>query len=158
MVKIFAYLEELDCFVTDPAYRKIAGLLGIAEWHAAVWIGRFFCMDNNFGGHWLDNHRLQDSLTAKAAELGFSAGELLVINPDYFKNGDNGPCHTAAERLAFWRDVLLSLHLSYETLFTEARKFNAERKHHNAADFIPDLEERIRRIAQESCKPAEGTC
>jgi len=46
----------------------------------------------------------------------------------------------------FWKDVLLSVQLSYETLFREARKLNEERRQKDPQDYIPDLEERIAAI------------
>ena len=36
MHKIFDYLENLDCFVINPAYKRVADYLGLTEWHEAV--------------------------------------------------------------------------------------------------------------------------
>ena len=144
MVKIFNHLSELDCFVANPAYKTIADTLGLTEWNEVVWIGRFFTMDNDVGEHWFDNWNLREPLEAKAKELGYDTTELFILDPARFEEGRDGPCHTAEERTPFWKDVLLSLHISYETLFREARIINEERKEYDPEDFIPDLEERIR--------------
>ena len=144
MVKIFNYLSELDCFVANPAYKTIADTLGLTEWNEVVWIGRFFTMDNDVGEHWFDNWNLREPLEAKAKELGYDTTELFILDPARFEDGRDGPCHTPEERTLFWKDVLLSLHISYETLFREARIINEKRKEYDQEDFIPDLEERIR--------------
>ncbi len=41
MIRIFEYLQELDCFVVNPDYKKNADSLGLTEWNEVVWIGRF---------------------------------------------------------------------------------------------------------------------
>jgi hypothetical protein len=143
VIKIFSYLQELDCFIVDPIYKKIADHLGLTEWNEVVWIGRFFTLDNDYGEHWFDNWELREPFEDKATELGLDTTELFILNPNRFKNDLDGPCHTPEERLLFWKDVLTSLHLSYGTLFREARKLNQERKQVDHEDYIPDLEERI---------------
>jgi hypothetical protein len=146
MIKIFKYLEDLDCFVVDPNYKITAQELGLTEWHEAVWIGRFFTLDNDYGEHWFDNWELREPLEEKARELGLDSAELFIIDPDRFKNGVDGPCHDSHERVRFWRDVLNSLHLSQDTINSEARKINNERRELDPDDYIPDLEERIKKI------------
>jgi len=146
MIRIFEYLPELECFVVNPDYKKIADFLGLTEWNEVVWIGRFFSMDNDYGEHWFDNWDLRGPLEAKAAELGLDITELFILHPDRFKNDHDGPCHSAEERVLFWKDVLLSLHLSHETLFREARNLNEERRQYDREDYIADLEERIVQI------------
>lgn len=148
MIKIFSYLQELDCFIVDPTYKKVADFLGLTEWNEVVWIGRFFSMDNDVGEHWFDNWDLRAPLETKAKELGFDTTELFILDPDRFKNYYDGPCHTPEERILFWKDVLMSLHLSYETLFREARKLNEERRQYDPEDYIPDLEERITQLRE----------
>jgi hypothetical protein len=76
MIRIFKYLQELDCFIVDPDHKKIADSLGLTEWNEVVWIGRFFSMDNDFGEHWFDNWDLRKPLEAKAEELGLDTTEL----------------------------------------------------------------------------------
>ena len=149
MIRIFNYLESLQCFVVDPDYKKLSDYLGLTEWNEVVWIGRFFLMDNDVGEHWFDNWDLREPLRDKAAELGLDETELFVIDPDRFNNGSH---HTDEERGLFWKDVLLSLQLSYETLFREARKFNEERTEFVPydEDYIPDLEDRILEIKNNS--------
>jgi hypothetical protein len=143
VVKIFKYLDELSCFIVDPEYKKIADILGLTEWNEVVWIGRFFALDNDYGEHWFDNWELRESLDEKATKLGLDTTELFILDPDRLKNDIDGPCHNPEERILFWKDVLLSLHLSYETLFREARKLNEERKEYDHEAYLPDLEERI---------------
>lgn len=140
-IRIFEYIDFLDCFVVNPAYKTIADYLGLTEWNEVVWIGRYFSLDNDYGEHWFDNWPLRDQLQTKAKEVGITYNELLILDPDRFKNDVDGPCHTPAERTLFWRDVLRSLELSMELLFHEARKCNAEREGED--DFIKNLESRI---------------
>ena len=142
-IQIFHYLEELGCFVVAPNYKRLANYLGLNEWNEVVWIGRYFSRDNDFGEHWFDNWDLREPLEVRAAELGLDSSELLIIDPERFADGRDGPCHSPAERASFWHDVLLSLHLSLETLFREARKLNAEYQTAALEAYIPDLEARI---------------
>lgn len=140
-IRIFEYIDFLDCFVVNPAYKTIADYLGLTEWNEVVWIGRYFSLDNDYGEHWFDNWTLRDQLETKAKEVGIACNELLILDPDRFKNDVDGPCHTPAERFLFWRDVLRSLELSMELLFHEARKCNAARE--GEEDYIKNLESRI---------------
>lgn len=55
----------------------------------------------------------------------------------------NGPCHSDEERKQFWTDVL---HLSYSTLFAEARRLNEECRLYDEEDFVADLDDRIEEI------------
>ena len=144
-IKIFTYIGQLDCFVVNPDYKKIAERLGLTEWNEVVWIGRYFSFDNDFGEHWFDNWDQRELLKANAAEMGIDYDDLLVIDPERFKNGADGPCHTNDERRRFWTDVLKSLDLHIDTIANEARKFNNERKRTDE-DFIDDLESRIAEI------------
>ena len=150
MVKIFSYLVELDCFIVDPDYKKIADYLGLTEWNEVVWIGRFFTLDNDYGEHWFDNWDLRKPLEEKAKDSGLDSTELFILDPDRFKNDYDGPCHSPEERVLFWKDVLMSLHLTNETLFREARKVNEERRRFDSQDYIPDLEERIKQLSDRS--------
>lgn len=121
-VKIFTYLPELDAFTVTDAYRTLAEELGLDEWHPAVWIGRLFLQDNDYGEHWFDNWELRENMKEQAEKHGYDPEELLIIDPDRFHNGEDGPCHTPEQRKRFWTDVLQSLHLSKETLEAEARE------------------------------------
>jgi hypothetical protein len=91
---------------------------------------------------------LRDSLEERAKEIDIGYEDLLIIDASRFKNGFDGPCHDDRKRLSFWRDVLKSLQLSYETLFAEARKENGKRKEHDPSSYIVDIEDRIRRIIE----------
>ena len=46
-MKIFRYIDTLDCFIIEETYGRIATQLGLSEWHEAVWIGRLFMLDND---------------------------------------------------------------------------------------------------------------
>lgn len=140
-IRIFKYIEELDCFVVDPGYKSIADFLGLSEWNEVVWIGRFFTLDNDYGEHWFDNWPERDALEKQAAEMGIAYQDILAIDTDRFENGEDGPVHSAAERKLFWTDVLRSLELSFELLFTEARRINKENE--GEEEYIEDLEWRI---------------
>lgn len=145
-VRIFRYVEPLDAFLVTDEYRSLAEKLGISEWHPAVWIGRLFALDNDYGEHWFDNWDEREGRAAKAAELGIDADDLLIVVPERFSDGGEGPCHPPALRKRFWSDVLTSLELSYETFFEEARLQNARTKTLVPHEHIDDLEERIRQI------------
>jgi hypothetical protein len=144
-IKVFKYIVPLDCFVIHPDYKKIADKLGLTEWSEVVWIGRYFCLDNDNGEHWFDNWSERENLTEKAKGLGWDPEDLFIIDPSRFKNGMDGPCHTDDERRKFWTDVLKSLELSIDTLVSEARKFNNGRTETDSS-FIVDLEFRIKEV------------
>ena len=55
MIPVFKYIPEIDAFILDPTFKRIANELGLNEWHEVVWIGRYFALDNDFGEHWFDN-------------------------------------------------------------------------------------------------------
>jgi hypothetical protein len=144
-IRIFEYIDFLDCFVVNPAYKAMADDLGLTEWNEVVWIGRYFTLDNDLGEHWFDNWELRDQLESKAKEVGIAYNDLLIIDPERCKNEMFGPGQKPPERTNFWRDVFRSHWLSMELNFSEARKHNTERG--GADDFINDLENRIRTYA-----------
>jgi hypothetical protein len=152
MVKIFKYIEELDCFIFELEYKKIANELVLNEWNEVVWIGRYLSLDNDYGGHWFDNWELREKIEAETTKLGIDSSEIFIIDPDRFKNDKDGPCHTGEERKRFWTDVLKSLQLSYETLFNEARKLNEQRRLYDEEDYINNLESRIEGISNPQIK------
>ena len=143
-VRVFAYLTELDAFMVTREYRDVATLLGLAEWNPVVWIGRLFCMDNDFGEHWFDNWDLRAQRADSCATLGIDESELLIVDPDRFSDGRDGPCHDIGQRKRFWTDVLRSLELSFDLLFEEARLMNKTAK---SEVVITDLEDRILALA-----------
>jgi hypothetical protein len=145
-VKVFRYVEELDAFVVTVDYQRLAETLGLVEWTPVVWIGRLFTQDNDFGEHWFDNWELREERFDQAHALGFDENELLIIDPQRFQDGRDGPCHDQAQRKRFWTDVLQSLTLSYEVLFHEARLMNEQIQKWMPEDAIPDLEDRIAQI------------
>lgn len=148
-VKIFHYLDDLDCFVITDEYRALADRLGLSEWHPAVWIGRLFILDNDYGEHWFDNWDLRDQLQAQAEQRGIAYEDLMVINPDRFQNGKDGPCHTPEFRKRFWTDVLKSLELSYDLLFAEARAANEQIRAIIPDEYIADLDDRIAQVQKD---------
>jgi len=148
MIKIFDYLGSLDCFVVTAQYKSLANTLGLTEWHEAVWIGRYFILDNDQGEHWFDNWELREKIEKQTNLLGIDPSDIFIVDPDRFKNGLDGPCHSDIERKQFWTDVLNSLHLSHAVLFAEARHLNEKRKFHDAECYIDDLEERIEKIKE----------
>lgn len=147
LLRVFRYLQELDAFAVTEEYRRVAERLGLVEWSPVVWIGRLFFLDNDYGEHWFDNWDEREALEEKAQRAGISSDELLIVVPDRFKDGADGPCHPAEIRKLFWTDVLKSLEISYDLLYAKAREANAQIKDVLPADFIPDLEERISQIA-----------
>ena len=145
-VRVFRYIKPLDAFLVTNEYGSLAERLGLTEWHPAVWIGRLFTLDNDYGEHWFDNWEEREAHTTPAARLGIDVDDLLIVVPERLAGGDDGPCHPPELRKRFWTDVLKSLELSYETLFEEARLQNAKAKEVASERYIKDLEERIRQI------------
>jgi len=163
VIRIFQYLPDDDAFLVTDEYRQIAETLGLTEWHPAVWIGRLFILDNDLGEHWFDNWDLR-------ADRGLSDG-YLIIDPDRFQDGKDGPCNTPVLRKRFWTDVLKSLELSLDLLFDKARQLNEKDRQwfeessddpDAKGDYIPDLEDRIaaikRRYATDAYRMAVSRC
>jgi hypothetical protein len=146
MIKVFDYIKELDCFIVNPLFAEIANYLGLNEWNEVVWVGRYFILDNDYGEHWFDNWDHREEIRERAEALGYEHEFLMVIDPDRFVNGKDGPCHTKEERKRFWTDVLKTLHLSVETIIEEARKFNHEMMELRDSSYLSDLEDRIELI------------
>src|SRR5262249_34963190 len=93
------------------------------------------------------------SITGTCARKKGLSEDYLLIEAERFKDGRDGPCHSASFRKRFWTDVLKSLELSFDLICDEARAFNAEHRklikevaEYPEEDFIPDLEERIERL------------
>lgn len=148
-IKVFKYIEELDCFIVENEYKFISERLGLNEWNHIVWIGSFFTLDNDYGEHWFDNWEQREILENKAKELNIDYNDLLIIDPSRLVNNKDGSCHSDSERKSFWTDVLKSLELSLDTIITEARKLNEEYKLLGLLDddeYLPDLENRIQEI------------
>lgn len=145
-LKVFKYIPELDCFVIDERFQRIADYLGLNEWHAAVWIGRAFMLDNDYGEHWFDNWDERAALANRAAALGYASEQLMIVAPDRMQNGKDGPCHSSEFRRRFWTDVLTSLAISFELIFMEAQAFNESVREHFPEDYIENLEQRIQEV------------
>ena len=146
MIRVFDYLPELDAFVVASAFGDIADTLGLTEWHETVWIGRYLMLDNDYGEHIFDNWELREERATKAEAMGIDPERLMIIDPTRLQSGQDGPCHTDEERKRFWTDVLQSLHLSLDTIISEAWKENERRKQSGWEEVIEDLEERIERV------------
>jgi hypothetical protein len=155
-VRIFRYLPALDAFLVTPEYWALAECLGLTEWHPAVWIGRLFTLDNDYGEHWFDNWDEREEKAAQAQALGIAPEDLLIINPARFQDGKDGPCHPPEMRKRFWTDVLISLELSYDLLFAEARLQNDRVKELLPEEYIEDLEARIAAIQALDDTPDQG--
>ena len=160
-IRVFEYIPELDAFLITNEFRRLAAYLGLIEWHAAVWIGRLFMLDNDYGEHWFDNWDEREAVEQRAHELGIEPDELMILKPERMANERDGPCHPPELRKLFWTDVLKSLELSSELLFEEARQMNAEMKRLEESiketnpswkESIDDLEERIRQIRERYCQ------
>src|SRR2546425_1989193 len=119
-VQVFEYIPELDAFLITQEFQRLASYLGLREWHAAVWIGRLFTLDEDYGEHWFDNWDEREALEPQAKALGIDTSDLMVINPARFARGGDGPCNPPEIRKTFWTDVLKSLELSYDLLFQQA--------------------------------------
>ena len=111
-IRVFRYIPEVEAFDVTPEYRELAEELGVVEWNPVVWIGRLFAMDNDVGEHWFDNWDEREERQERAEELDLDADALLVVNPDRFKDGRDGPCNSSEFRRRFWHDVLECLELS----------------------------------------------
>ncbi|MEO1052373.1 MAG: hypothetical protein AAFX87_17195 [Bacteroidota bacterium] len=151
--KPFDYIKELDAFVINKAFDEVARQLGISEWHSAVWIGRFFTLDSDYGEHWFDNWDLRSDRRFEAEKLGIDDEQLMVVDPFRFKMkefGGDGPCHTDEHIKRFWTDVLKSFSVSLETMAIEARTNKQELEAADDIDdpefYIEDLEDRIEKI------------
>ncbi|HSK71020.1 MAG TPA: Fic family protein [Pyrinomonadaceae bacterium] len=145
-IKVFHYIEDIDAFIVTKEFADISDYLGLSEWNHVVWIGRLFARDNDYGEHWFDNWDERERLSDKIESLGITENDLLIIVPENFVDGKNGPCHPPKIRKMFWTDVLKSLHISYELLFAKAKHFNDREKQNQTGFYIKDLEERIAKI------------
>lgn len=121
-IKVFKYIPEYDAFETTKLFQSINGKLGLREWTPVVWITRLLCMDNDYGEHVFDNwderEKIEDKHNIK------DASHLLIVCPNRFQDGKDGPCNTDKLRKLFWTDVFKSLELDIETIFEKARDEN----------------------------------
>ena len=156
-IRVFKYIEELDAFVITPEFRALSDTLGLNEWHPAVWIGRLFALDNDFGEHWFDNWDEREAREAAATLLGLDTADLMIVVPARFKDGADGPCHSDSQRKHFWTNVLNSLELDYDLIFEEAHLFNAQTERLGIDKPFLDLENRIETVRANLRKQADGT-
>lgn len=148
-IKIFKYIQEGDFFVETPEYRKLAEKLGLTEWNGVVWIGRLFCMDNDFGEHWFDNWEAREMKSEIIEKLGYDQEEALFIEPEIFKDGKDGPCHTDEFRKQFWTDVLKNLTLGLDTIIQKAIIVHQDKS--EGTEF--PVEDRIKEVLEEYGAP-----
>ncbi|MFW9880856.1 MAG: hypothetical protein ACFFG0_47955 [Candidatus Thorarchaeota archaeon] len=118
-IKVFQYVDSIDCFLVTKEYEEIADYIGLTEWNPVVWIGRLFMLDNDYGEHWFDDWEEREQREEKVKELkiNIESDKMMVVDPDRFQNKKDGPCHTSDFRKRFWTDVLMSLELSLDLLF-----------------------------------------
>lgn len=122
-LQVFEYIEELDAFKVCPEFAEVCGKLGLNEWGIGpIFIGRYFCMDNDFGEHFSDSWDERDENEQAIKAAGYKEENLLFIRAEAFQDGRDGPCHSPKMRKMFWTDVFKSLQLSPEFLFDEARR------------------------------------
>lgn len=143
--QVFDYIQVLDCFIVNAAFKELINNLGLNEWNEVVWIGRYLMLDNDYGEHWFDNWDGREKIEEQALKLGYQQENLMIIEPFRFASGIDGPCHADVERKTFWTDVCKSLSLSIETIISEARRNNEQNTKH-ASLYLPDLETRIEKI------------
>lgn len=147
-------MPELDAFIITDEYRNLADTLNLSEWNPVVWIGRLFILDNDFGEHWFDNWELREEKKEQSETMGISYEELMIIDPERFQDGRDGPCNSPELRKAFWTEVLDELHLSYTLLFDKARDENQKIKSVVPNEYLSDLEERISAIKKTNGLPS----
>ena len=146
MVKIFNYIEELDCFVFTEEFKTISNELNIVEWHEGVWIGRLFFLDNDVGEHFFDNWNEREEIEKKAEKFGLDINQLMIVVPERFYIKREPPSHTHEHRKLFWTDVFKSLQLSLETIFEEARAQSEVSKNLDGKENQIDIERKIETI------------
>ncbi len=145
-IRVFDYVEELDAFLVRDEFEKLMDKVGLSEWTPVVWIGRLFTLDEDYGEHWFDNWEEREAKAKQAQALGIEDFFLMIVTPERFVGGGDGPCHSDAVRRLFWTDVLKSLALSYDLIFQVARDSNEWHKEHYREDYIEDLEQRIAQV------------
>ena len=121
-------------------------------------------MDNDYGEHWFDNWALRDERRYLAEKVGIPLEKMMVIDPDRFKDELDRPCNPPELRKEFWQNVLATLSLDLEFLFSKARQLNAKARNletehpdypHSQALPPEELEARIHAIRQ-AYKPKSG--
>ncbi len=133
-IPIFQYVPERDAFTLTEPYQAAVKQYGLLENNSAAWIGRYFRRDSGAGTRWLEKTTYQ--------------GEALYrVKPDFFQDGQDGPCHPDALRGLFWRDVADSLQFTPEFLQQEAEflgkgietvgSFSGEEKKKASAPTVP---------------------
>lgn len=145
-IKVFDYHPQLECLTFTPGFEQMSLDLGLCEWHPGVWLGRLFCMDNDFGEHWFDNWDERERLAKKKEELGIEGpdyDDMMIVLPRRFQDGRDGPCHEADFRRLFWLDVLRHLTLDFELVADEARRVNDRELSLRTGDHVRKLSSKI---------------
>lgn len=84
----------------------------------------------------------------KAKQHGIEYDDILALDPDRFKRYGATGHHSDEERILFWKDVLNSLSLSFDTIVRETINFNRVRQELQHEPYIEDLEERINTLKE----------
>lgn len=99
--KVFDYIDALDCFIVNRHFKELMDCFGITEWNEVVWVGRYLTLDNDYGEHWFDNWDEREAIEEEAVKLGYEQEDLMIIKPERFADGEDGPCHNDVERKNF---------------------------------------------------------
>lgn len=145
-LQIFDYVEEGDFFVVTKEYQAIADKLGLTEWNSVAWIGRLIALDNDYGEHWFDNWKEREEKVEIATKLGFEIGEILIVDPNRFQDGKDGPCHTNEFRKTFWTDILRTLKINLSTIIKKAIQENEKEKTIDIKEYDYQLDEKINEV------------
>ncbi len=149
-IKVFEYVEKLDCFIVSSEFKKICDYLGLVGWDQTAWIGRYFSLDNDYGEHWFDNWQLRANKELDGKKLNIDEDQMLFIDPERFKDDRDGPCHGNDQRKIFWTSVLKSLRLGLDVIIEEARR--NDKNNNPDKSYNKDLEHRIK-VLQEQYAP-----
>ena len=150
-IKVFQPGPTHGTFFCTKEFEQACAELNISEWHAAVWIGRLFARNQDFGEHWFDNWDEREELEnfslifpkdedyssllivvprsfIQKSQSCWSCGEKIVkINcPNCQKELNikpDGPVYSEEVVKSFWIDVCESLIVSRKTLELVAKKY-----------------------------------
>lgn len=131
-MKVFKYIEELDCFVVRKEFVNAIEKFGLSEWTPVVWICRYLTLDDDSGEHLFDNWDERKKVVKLAKEkgidikangwdeekIGDSGQFAIIINPKKFSC--DSPCHSDDMRKWFWTNVLKSMEMDWMFILKES--------------------------------------